>query len=346
MSLAEIYRAEANRYRDESARLQMERSRIAHDKARTMDQLASNKRWMTHASPSMMRTYASTIERLEREAAQYDQRLADIERRIAKAEQNHAQAQKRLSDEEMRESRRREEEHKRHLQAMSASMQTTNMNVRHIQNEVAAIKKDLNKMVVLFLAANPDDTDHLKLDEEARAIQEMIRKSDHRDSIRFVSRWAVRPMDVLQAINEERPTVVHFSGHGSREGCLVLQKDDGTVKLVGPDAIAAAMATAADSVRLVFFNACFSEEQAQKVVAHVDAAIGMRTSIGDEAARVFAAQFYSAIGFGKDLDNAFKQGKAALLLEGIPEEETPMLYLNPSKPNADGNVLIEGIQID
>lgn len=345
MSFAEIYRAEANRSREESSRLQMERSRISHDKARTMDQLAHNKRAMSTASPSMMRTYASTIEHLERDVARYEQRLADIEHRIAQAEQNYARAQKRLSDEELRESRRREEEHKRRLQAISASMQTTNLNVQHIQNEVATIKKDLNKMVVLFLAANPEDTDHLKLDEEARSIQEMIRKSEHRDSIRFVSRWAVRPMDVLQAINEERPAVVHFSGHGSQDGCIVLQNDDGSAKLITPEAIAAAMATAVDSVRLVFFNTCFSAEQAQKVVAHVDAAIGMRTSIGDKAARVFSAQFYSALGFGKDLNNAFHQGKAALLLEGIPEEETPMLYLNPSKPNADGNVLIERAQI-
>lgn len=341
MSFADLYRSEATRYQRDISHLQMDRSRIAQDKARTMEQLASNKRMMAHANPSMMHSYASTIERLEREATRCDQRLADIERRIAQAQEQYARAQKNLTDEEVRESRRREEEHQRHLRTMAASMQTTNLHVQYIANEVSALKKDMNKIVVLFLASNPDDTDRLRLDEEARAIQEMIRKSEHRDSIRFVSRWAVRPMDVLQAINEERPTVVHFSGHGSAEGCLVLQKDDGTIKLIEPDAIAAAMATAADSVRLVFFNACFSEEQAQKVVAHVDAAIGMRTSIGDEAARVFSAQFYSAIGFGKDLANAFNQGKAALLLEGIPEEKTPMLYLNPSKPEAGRDVLIE-----
>ncbi len=198
----------------------------------------------------------------------------------------------------------------------------------------------MSKIVVLFLASNPDDTNHLKLDEEARAIQEMIRKSEHRDSIRFVSRWAVRPMDVLQAINEECPTVVHFSGHGSLNGDIVLQGDDGSRKFITPEAIASAISTAADSVRLVFFNACFSSEQAQKVIAHVDAAIGMRASIGDEAARVFASQFYSAIGFGKSLNIAFKQGKAALLMENIREEETPMLYLNEAKPGSGDYPLI------
>jgi len=344
MSFLDSYRSTVNRYQSEISRLQSNRSHIAQDKARTMGQIANNKSWMSHtSSQSMMRTYASAIERLERESARHDQKMADVERRIALAQQNLANAQKRLSDEEARESRRKEEEHQRHLQKMSVSMQTTSVQVQHIKDEVAALKNDKNRIVVLFLASNPDDTDHLKLDEEARAIQEMIRKSEHRDSIRFVSRWAVRPMDVLQAINEESPTVVHFSSHGSSDGGVVLQGDDGTRKVFTPEAISAAIATAVDSVRLVFFNACFSSEQAQKVVVYVDAAIGMRTSIGDEAARVFASQFYSAIGFGKSLNNAFKQGKAALLMENIREEDTPMLYINSTNPTAGEHPLITNV---
>ena len=344
MSLLDSYRSTVNRYQSEISRLQSDRSRVAQDKARTMGQIANNKSWMSHtSSQSMVRTYASTIERLERDAARHDQKMADVERRISQAQQNLANAQKRLSDEEARENRRMEEEHQRHIRKMSASMQTTSLQIQHIEDEVAALRTDTNKIVVLFLASNPDDTDRLKLDEEARAIQEMIRKSEHRDSIRFVSRWAVRPMDVLQAINEESPTIVHFSGHGSPEGEIVLQSDDGSRKIITPEAIVAAIATAVDSVRLVFFNACFSSEQAKKVIAYVDAAIGMRKSIGDEAARIFASQFYSAIGFGKSLDNAFKQGKAALLMENIREEDTPMLYINPANPAAGEHPLITNV---
>lgn len=344
MSLLDSYRSTVNRYQSEISRLQSDRSRVAQDKARTMGQIANNKSWMSHSSSqSMVHTYASTIERLERDAARYDQKMADVERRITQAQQNLANAQKRLSDEEARESRRMEEEHQQHLRKMSASMQTTSLQIQHVEDEVAALRNDTNKIVVLFLASNPDDTDRLKLDEEARAIQEMIRKSEHRDSITFVSRWAVRPMDVLQAINEESPTIVHFSGHGSSEGEIVLQGDDGSRKTINPEAIAAAIATAVDSVRLVFFNACFSSEQAKKVVCYVDAAIGMRTSIGDEAARVFASQFYSAIGFGKSLNNAFKQGKAALLMENIREEDTPMLYINSANPAAGEQPLITNV---
>lgn len=41
----------------------------------------------------------------------------------------------------------------------------------------------------------------------------------------------------------------------------------------------------------------------------------------------FAAQFYSAIGFGVSLKKAFEQAKVALMLEGIQEENTPELII-------------------
>ncbi|MDR9794218.1 hypothetical protein Q8A72_14845 [Aeribacillus pallidus] len=97
--------------------------------------------------------------------------------------------------------------------------------------------------------------------------------------------------------------------------------------MVSKDAIVQTMMSTSDNIKLVFFNTCFSYGQAQAVIKHVDAAIGMTTSIGDDAARVFAAQFYSAIGFGLSVKKAFEQGKTALMLEGIREEDTPELYV-------------------
>ena len=66
----------------------------------------------------------------------------------------------------------------------------------------------------------------------------------------------------------------------------------------------------------------------------------MADTIGDDAARVFAAQFYSAIGFGKSVSIAFEQAKAALLLEGIREEETPELFLQEGV-EAEDFILVE-----
>lgn len=327
MSMVEHYRWEVQRYREQISRLQQEKSRHAQNKARCAGNIARERQMMSSSSSaSSVQSHLRSITRYEQDQARCDDRIANVERQIADAERNLARASDWLSREEVRESQRQAEEHRRVMAEMSASVLANQTVIADVEADVASIKKQMNKMTVLFLAANPVVTDRLGLDEEAHLILEMIRKSEYRDSIHFVSRWAVRPMDVLQAINEEKPTVVHFSGHGAPNGDIALQNDAGGVKCVTPTAMTSAIATAADSVRLVFFNSCFSEEQARSVVSNIDVAIGMRVSIGDEAARVFAAQFYSAIGFGKDVDMAFKQGKAALLLEGIPEENTPVLY--------------------
>ena len=53
----------------------------------------------------------------------------------------------------------------------------------------------------------------------------------------------------------------------------------------------------------------------------------MSTSIGDDAAIVFASQLYSSIGFGLSLEKAFQQATLALKLYDIPEDETPKLYV-------------------
>lgn len=87
------------------------------------------------------------------------------------------------------------------------------------------------------------------------------------------------------------------------------------------------MMASAGNIRLSFFNTCYSRSQAEAVVQHVEAAIGMNTAIGDEAARLFASQFYSAIGFGHSVQTAFDQAKAALMLEGVSEENTPELFV-------------------
>jgi hypothetical protein len=201
------------------------------------------------------------------------------------------------------------------------------------------------QITVLFLASNPRDQRQLLLDEEVRSIGAMIRKSAHRDAVRMESRWALRTFDLLQALNETKPGIVHFSGHGTNQDEILFQDDLGQSKFVSKAAIVQTMAATANGIQLVFFNTCYSRDQAEAVVAHIPAAIGMNTSIGDVAARVFASQFYSAVGFGLSLQNSFDQAKAAVMLEGIPEEATPELFLADGI-NADSLVLVRPTRVE
>jgi len=71
------------------------------------------------------------------------------------------------------------------------------------------------KHSILFLAANPLGTDRLELDREARAIRVELERSGFRDSFGLETRWAAEPLDLLRELRKLKPTVVHFSGHGS-----------------------------------------------------------------------------------------------------------------------------------
>jgi hypothetical protein len=185
----------------------------------------------------------------------------------------------------------------------------------------------MNEIKVVFLAANPTGTDRLRLDKEIRAITEKIRASAHRDLLVLEPVLAARPDDLLQALNEHKPHVVHFAGHGSIFGQIVLEGNYGQPKPVTPQAIRTLFTTLKDNIRIVILSACYSKAQARAITEVIDCAVGMSNTIEDQAAIVFAASFYRAIGFGRSVQKAFDQGKTALLLEGIPGADVPELLV-------------------
>lgn len=185
----------------------------------------------------------------------------------------------------------------------------------------------MTKIKVLFLAANPKGTKHLALDEEIREITRKIQLSEGRDILDVVSAWAVRPDDLLQSLNQYKPQIVHFSGHGSHAGEIILVDNNSDAKPVSPHALKALFTTLKDNIQIVVLNACYSRIQGEAINEVINYVIGMNKAIGDIAAIVFAASFYRALGFNRTIKEAFDQAKTALLLEGIPEENTPELLI-------------------
>ncbi len=185
-------------------------------------------------------------------------------------------------------------------------------------------------MKILFFASNPEDVTPLNLDEEIRAIKTKIYATKFRDVLELISRWAVRPDDLLQELLENKPTIVHFSGHGTASGELILMDDSRKTKVVSPDALQALFSTLKDNIQVVVLNACYSKKQGIAIAKVIDFVVGMNASIGDQAAINFAASFYRAIGFGRSVKEAFDQGKVSIMLEGIPEANTPVLLHRPS----------------
>ena len=185
----------------------------------------------------------------------------------------------------------------------------------------------MNKIKVLFFAADPYSyrgaAPRLLLDEDVRAIRTKVRAAEFRDALDFDVRWAARPDDLIQAFNETRPQVVHFSGHGRDDG-LVLVGDDGRPWAVPVDALVHLFGIFRGDVRVVVLSACHSYAQAEAIARSVDCVIGTRGPLLDEAAVAFNASFYRAVAFGRPVGEAFEQAKLALSLD-FPRAERPEL---------------------
>ena len=118
---------------------------------------------------------------------------------------------------------------------------------------------------------------------------------------------------------------MHFSGHGSEAGEILLQDGNGLSRPVSERALGRLFSVLKDNIRCVVLNACFSRVQAEAIAQHIDAVVGMSKAIGDEAAISFSASFYQGLAYGRDLQTAFDLGCIQVDMENIPEDDTPQL---------------------
>ncbi|MFH7024732.1 MAG: AAA-like domain-containing protein [Heteroscytonema crispum UTEX LB 1556] len=177
---------------------------------------------------------------------------------------------------------------------------------------------------ILILSANPKNTEKLRLDEEVREIQAGLQRSKSRDKFEIIYEWAVRPSDLRRALLDHQPEIVHFSGHGVESEGLALENKVGQMQLVKTETLAG-LFELFDNIECVLLNACYSHEQAEVICQYVDCVIGMSREIGDRAAIEFAVGFYDALGADRSYEDAYKFGRLAIELEGIPESSTPVL---------------------
>lgn len=184
----------------------------------------------------------------------------------------------------------------------------------------------MEKIKVLFLAADPSDSARLRLGQELRDIRDKLQLSKERDFFFLESRESVRPTDITQSIFDVEPQIVHFSGHGLSTGELCFEDILGKTQPVQTDALANLFELVAEQVNCVVLNACYSEAQAQVIAEHVPFVVGMSDAIGDKAAIAFATGFYKALGAGQTFEKAFKFACVEIQLEGIPEHLTPVMH--------------------
>jgi YARHG domain len=168
-------------------------------------------------------------------------------------------------------------------------------------------------MKILILASNPRND--LDLDDEIRDLKEVIDSSRNRQDFEVEDALAVRAGDLQNLLFKHEPQIVHFCGHGGGQPGLVFEGKDGGEQWVRTEALRDLFRLFSNKVGCVLLNACYSEEQANEIVNHIDYVIGMNQAIRDDAAIAFAKGFYRALGYNCSIEEAYEFGCNAIQLE-------------------------------
>jgi hypothetical protein len=198
-----------------------------------------------------------------------------------------------------------------------------------IKNTIRFYEEMLNMKKILFLGANPLDTARLRIDEELKKIDEGLQASKLRDKFELTSKWAVTIETITKAMLDYEPQIVHFAGHGYRQG-IAIEKNNGEVHTINDSALKKLFQMFKDNVECVILNACYSENQARIISENDIYVVGIKDSIDDKEAIDFSVGFYQSIGAGKDIEFSYNIGITILIskTDNHLKSNLPILWKN------------------
>ena len=191
------------------------------------------------------------------------------------------------------------------------------------------------KIRILVLSSNPWSTGRILVAEEGREIYDRIQEGPYRDKFEVYNHGAVRPRDLQRLLLTYEPQIVHFSGHGSKEQSILLERTNGRAQALDQQGLKDVFAFYNSHVRLVLLNACFTKTQARLISDVVDYSIGTARPIGDKVSVAFAGAFYRALAFGKSITDAFTSAKVELALTKMARSRGIELFVRNKITKAD-----------
>jgi hypothetical protein len=179
---------------------------------------------------------------------------------------------------------------------------------------------------VLVVSASPTDAEPLRVERETRAIRDELEKAPINREFVLDSRPAAPASELARYLLESRAAVVHFAGHGDKDG-LAFEDESGMTQSVSSESLGRLFGSrpVAATTRLVLLNSCFSLAQAQGIARHVPVVIGMTDSIGDDVAIEFARTIYMGLAHGLSAQDAFDLAVSDVDIMGLPQADVPSL---------------------
>jgi hypothetical protein len=175
---------------------------------------------------------------------------------------------------------------------------------------------------ILFISAMPSDEGAIDFSGEYRAIDEAVR-----GCYKLVAKLAAQPEDLVYALAEVKPEVLHFSGHGTGKDGLAFENAQRQMVLLSREALDTVFAAEEliAPLRLIVLNACWSVEQARVIAKKGPDTVGMKIDVLDDVAKAFGGGFYRTLAAGLTIAGAHAAAIAATAAKGLPEADTPVL---------------------
>ncbi len=173
--------------------------------------------------------------------------------------------------------------------------------------------------IVLIATAQGDDVDALAMiEKEVTAIKKTLEEAVDNGWIELV---IIRDATIEKLSNEfnkkensDRITIFHYAGHADREG-LIVEAADGSSKFAYSAGLTKFLSSI-KSLKLVFLNACTTEGNAKDLLlGDIQNVISTNCEIADDAAYIFAKQFYQSLAAIKTVDEAFQDAAARVEME-------------------------------
>jgi hypothetical protein len=195
---------------------------------------------------------------------------------------------------------------------------------------------------VLVMISGPSDYPSLDVEREWTLLNKALGELVQRNLVQLERLEHASLADLTRQLRRNKYHIFHFIGHGgfdsrTQDGVLVLEDDRGRGQWVSGQDVAMVL-HGHRSLRLAVLNACegartsrtdpFAGVAQSLIQQSVPAVIAMQFEITDEAALVFAQEFYGALADGYPVDAAVAAARKMIYINvNHLEWGTPVLYM-------------------
>lgn len=157
-------------------------------------------------------------------------------------------------------------------------------------NRVVKDSKSDSIVKILFMSAQP--VDKHRLNSEFDEVRNKLDFSIKNKEVDFLHpTWETDYESLLLRLKNDKPNVLQYAGHGTKQGICLKNKNDGTTQLLENDELIEVFEDR-PYLKLVFLNSCFSDTQAKIISSQGIYVLGIKDEIDNELSVKLSEKFY------------------------------------------------------